>query len=256
LWESIIITNNQIKNEHIKKIINGKNSSIIIKKFLKKEDCEKIIEKISRMNIERDSKKYNHIGPFLMNYTTKKEKYFEKASKANEIFKEIFMNIENPVDKIKTTILKNFPNYEISDKKENQKNYALCTIRQHEKGKSIPLHKDNVSYEGAEYEVSKINTQLSCILHIQETEKGGNLSIYNKQWEKKFEKHREVEFGYNPIIKENTLVDTIEPKLGDLVIINPNYFHEVKKIQGNSDRITLGIFFGIENETKKIFSWA
>ena len=51
--------------------------------------------------------------------------------------------------------------------------------------------------------------------------------------------------------------DTIESKsVGDLVIINPNYLHEVKKIQGNSDRITLGMFFGIENKTKKIFSWA
>ena len=118
------------------------------------------------------------------------------------------------------------------------------------------MHKDNVSYEGVEYQVSKINNQLSCILHLQETEKGGNLSIYNKRWEKKLEKYREIEFGYNPIIKENILMDTIESKSGDLVIINPNYLHEVKKIQGNSDRITLGMFFGIENKTKKIFSWA
>ena len=73
MWNSITITNNQIKNKDIKKIINGKNSSIIIKNFLEKEDCKKIIEKISAMNIERDSKKFNHIGPFLMNYTTKKE---------------------------------------------------------------------------------------------------------------------------------------------------------------------------------------
>ena len=41
MWNSITITNNQIKNEDIKKIIDGKNSAIIIKKFLKKEDCKK-----------------------------------------------------------------------------------------------------------------------------------------------------------------------------------------------------------------------
>ena len=90
MWNSIITTNNQIKNEDIKKIIDGKNSSLIIKKFLKKEDCEKIIQKISSMDIERDSKKFNHIGPFLMNYTTKKEKYFENAEKANKTFKKYF----------------------------------------------------------------------------------------------------------------------------------------------------------------------
>ena len=137
------------------------------------------------------------------------------------------------MSKIKTTIEKFFPNYEISEIKENQKKYAMCTIRRHENGKSIPLHKDNVSYEGIEYDISKINTQLSCILHLQQTEKGGNLSIYNKQWNRELEKYREIEFGYNPKIKENTSVDIIESQLGDLVIINPNFLHEVKKLKVN-----------------------
>ena len=74
MWNSIIVTKNQIENKDIKKIIDGENSSIIIKNFLKKDFFKKINKKISSMNIERDSKKFNHIGPFLMNYTTKKEK--------------------------------------------------------------------------------------------------------------------------------------------------------------------------------------
>ena len=134
--------------------------------------------------------------------------------------------------------------------------YASCTIRRHEKGKKVPLHKDNVTYEGVEYNVSKIDNQISCILHLQETEKGGNLLIYNKKWEKKFEEFREIEFGYNSILTKNIEVNTVEAKIGDLVIINPNYLHEITKIQGNTDRITLGMFFGIQNKSKKICSWA
>ena len=87
MWNSIITTNNEIQNDHIKKIINGENSSIIVKKFFQEEDCKKIIKKISNLKIKNDSKKFNHIGPFLMNYTTKKEKYFQNAKKANVIFK-------------------------------------------------------------------------------------------------------------------------------------------------------------------------
>ena len=55
---------------------------------------------------------------------------------------------------------------------------------------------------------------------------------------------------------ENIEVDTVEAKIGDLVIINPNYLHEITKIQGNTDRITVGMFFGIQNKSKKICSWA
>ena len=62
--------------------------------------------------------------------------------------------------------------------------YASCTIRKHEKGKKVPLHKDNVTYEGIEYNVSKIDNQLSCILHLQETERGGKLLMYKKSGKK------------------------------------------------------------------------
>ena len=256
MWNSIVSTSNKIQNKDIKKIINGQNSSIIIKNFYEKEKCKKVIKKISNKNIKNDSEKFNHIGPFLMNYTTRKEEYFQNAEKANTMFNKIFSNIENPVNKIKLIILKSFPNYNIFETKENKQDYALCTIRRHVKGKSVPLHKDNVKYEGVEYNVSKINNQFSCILHLQETERGGNLLIYKKRWEKKLEKFREIEFGYNDSLKKNVEVDTIESQVGDLVILNPNYLHEVSKIQGNSDRVTLGMFFGIQNKGKKIFSWA
>ena len=188
MWNSIISTSNEIQNKDIKKIINGQNSSIIIKNFYEKENCDKIIQKISNTNIENDSKKFNHIGPFLMNYTTHKKEYFQNAEKANIIFRKIFSDVENPINKIKLTISKSFPDYEISETKEDKQDYASCTIRRHVNGKSIPLHKDNVRYEGIEYNVSKINNQFSCILHLQETEKGGNLLIYKKQWEKKYMK--------------------------------------------------------------------
>ena len=256
MWNSIVTTSNEIKNKDIKKIINGQNSSIIIRNFYEEEKCKKIIKRITNTNIENDSKKFNHIGPFLMNYTTRKEEYFQNAKKANAIFNKIFLNIENPVNKIKLIISKSFPNYNICETKENEQKYASCTIRRHEKGKLVSLHKDNVKYEGVEYNVSKINNQFSCILHLQETERGGNLSMYNKQWEKKLEKFREIEFGYNDIVKKNIEANTIKTKVGDLVIFNSNYLHEVSKIQGNSDRITLGMFFGIQNKDKKIFSWA
>ena len=256
MWDSIIITNNEISNTDIKKIISGEKSAIIIKKFYEKRNCKKIIEKINSTKIQNDSKKFNHIGPFLMNYTTTKEKYFQNAKKANIIFKNIFLNIDDPINKIKLIISKVYPNHEISETKENRMSYASCTIRRHEKGKKVPLHKDNVTYEGVEYNVSKIDNQLSCILHLQETEKGGKLLIYKKKWEKKLEKFREIEFGYNSILTKNIEVDVVESKIGDLVIINPNYLHEITKIQGNVDRITLGMFFGIQNKSKKIFSWA
>ena len=104
------------------------------------------------------------------------------------------------------------------------------------------------------YQKSTINFHVFYIYRKQKKEE--IYAYIKKQWEKKLEKFREIEFGYNDFLKRNIEVDTIESKVGDLVILNPNYLHEVSKIQGNSDRVTLGMFFGVQSKNRKIFSWA
>ena len=93
MWNSIIITNNKIQNKDIKKISDGEKSSIIIKNFYEKENCKKIIKKICDTNIKKDSKKFNHIGPFLMNYTTQKGKNISKMQKKQTLFLEKFFQM-------------------------------------------------------------------------------------------------------------------------------------------------------------------
>ena len=111
------------------------------------------------MNIEKDSKKFNHIGPFLMNYTTKKEKYFDNAEKANEVFKKIFVTVENPDNKIKTIVkpaletLEEFTNDNlifdiifIDADKNNYKNYYNKVIQMTKQDGLIII--DNVLWHG------------------------------------------------------------------------------------------------------------
>lgn len=43
---------------------------------------------------------------------------------------------------------------------------------------------------------------------------------------------------------------------GDLVIMNPGYYHRVTKITGKTSRITLGMFLGIYKKRHKIVAWA
>ena len=66
--------------------------------------------------------------------------------------------------------------------------------------------------------------------------------------EKKDEKYRNIDFGYtsNVITKESCKISDISK--GDLVMINPNYYHQVTKILGETPRITLGMFLGIYNK--------
>ena len=81
--------------------------------------------------------------------------------------------------------------------------------------------------------------------------------MYNKQWKKEDERFRNIEFGYSPRLTESSEFWRISNlNAGDLVIINPSYYHKVTKIAGNTPRITLGMFLGFYRKERKIVAWA
>ncbi len=258
MWSPKYCVESEISKKDIESLISGKIPAIIIQNFFKKNQCEEITKKIGTIEHERfQDKKLKHIGPFLMAYSTRKKSYFESAKKFQKIFNNIFLNQPEPSGKIHSLFKNLFSNYSISLAEENKQKYSSLIIRIHENGKSIPIHKDNVKYEGTDYNLSEIDYQLSCVLHLQESDDGGDLIIYDKNWKKEDEKFRQIEFGYSAkLVCTSKFCRISDIKRGDLVIINPNYFHQVTKIQGATPRISLGMFIGISKKKQKIVSWA
>ena len=258
MWEAKEISISKLKESDIDAISDGIIPALIVKNFYDKNYCDRISDEIKKQGTDEfEIDKLNHVGPFLMAYTTNKKQYFEEAKKARQVFETVFCQIENPVKRIHKTFQNIFPRYKVGIANEGRDTYSECIIRIHEKGKKIPVHKDNVSYEGREFNISKVTNQLSCVLHLQKSESGGELTIYNKQWTKQDERNREINFGYSSKVisnREKCRISNIEQ--GDLVIINPNYFHSVSEVTGEIPRITLGMFLGFCMNEMKIVSWA
>ena len=257
MWAPQFLDNSEAKFADFNGLIQGKIPAIVIRKVYSKNQCKEIVSTLK--NFPKSSFKeigLEHLGPFLMSYTTRKNEYFENASNSKETLEEIFTNLENPLSKI-SHILKNSMSSNLSLAKESETDYSSYVIRIHNKGHSIPLHKDNVQYEGREYSISKIDHQLSCILHFQESEIGGDLVIYNKRWNREDEKFREINFGYSEEMISSfdyCQISNICP--GDLVIINPTFFHKVTTISGDTPRISLGMFLGFYENSNQIVAWA
>ena len=75
--------------------------------------------------------------------------------------------------------------------------YSIAMIRIHEHGDSVHLHRDNSDFEMSEYGISNLKNQLSAILYLQSPLHGGELTIYDKMWNKNDEQMRCPEFGYS-----------------------------------------------------------
>lgn len=258
MWTSSAINISQTNQVSLEHVLSGKVPATIIHNFYGEKYCQIIADRVKNHNQDNFQKgKLRHIGPFLMSHATNKKKYFEHAKQSLRTFERIFCRIENPITQIYNSIGKLFPGYSISLAHELENDYSSAIIRIHEKGKSIPVHKDNVKYEGKEYSLSDIDHQLSCILHLQESERGGDLVIYNKQWKKEDEKFRNIDFGYSSRLTASSEFCRISNfKAGDLVIMNPSYYHRVTKITGITPRITLGMFLGVYRKDHKIVAWA
>ena len=248
----------KVNQNCLQSILSGKIPAIIIHNFYHKKSCQIIANRIKNQSQENfQDGKLKHLGPFLMSYVTNKKKYFEDADKAKKNFERIFCGVKNPILQVYELINNILPNYSISLASEFQNKYSPSIIRIHEKGKSIPIHKDNVGYEGKEYSLSDIDHQLSCVLHLQESERGGDLVVYNKQWKKNNERFRNIDFGYSSkVIKFSEFCSMSNFDAGDLVIINPNYYHKVTEITGETSRITLGMFLGFYEKNCKVVAWA
>lgn len=258
MWEPLVVDQSQLNKISLQSILSNKIPAIVIRNFYDEENCQTIAYRIKNHRQSNfQNGKLRHIGPFLMSHTTDKKKYFEDAKDAQREFEKIFHGIKNPIMHIYEFISNKFPNHSISLAREFKNDYSPAIIRIHEKGKSIPVHKDNVGYEGKEYALSDVDHQISCILHLQESESGGNLVMYNKQWKKEDEKFRNIDFGYSlRLIGSSETCEISNFSAGDLVIMNPNYYHKVTEITGNTPRITLGMFLGFYRKDCKIVAWA
>ncbi|WP_420546296.1 hypothetical protein [Nitrosopumilus sp.] len=265
MWKPLVVDYQHVSNEIDLYGLSDRTRvsllppAIIIRNFYDKKNCQTIVDRTksyNKNNFQND--KLLHLGPFLMEHVTDKRRYFEAAKDAQKTIGKIFEEIENPIEKIYKAISMLFPGFSVSVATESQNDYSQVIIRMHEKEKSIPIHKDNVRHEGKEYAaVRGIDYQLSCVLHLQESEAGGELIIYDKQWKKEDEKFRNIDFGYSSeLVKNNEFCKLSGFSAGDLVVINPNYYHEVTKITGDTSRITLGMFLGFYSKESRIVAWA
>ena len=137
---------------------------------------------------------------------------------------------------------------------ENGNVYSDAVIRIHESEDSVHLHRDNSNFEMSEYNVSQMKNQLSAILYLQSPVEGGELTIFHKMWTKTDETMREPEFGYSSDLVRGVYQTKIRPIAGNMVILNPKFYHQIESISGLKSRIALTFFFG-ESSKDSFNSW-
>jgi hypothetical protein len=232
-------------------LITGKIPALIIPKVLSKSDCISMSSKILDMSKTNNSS--TKFGTSLSSHIYEKQRYFSKSKKSNEILKNLFSENTSPLTFMQQKISKLFGK-KIYTATENGNVYSDAVIRIHDSGDSVHLHRDNSNFEMSEFNVSRLKNQLSAILYLQCPDAGGELTIFHKMWSKKDEMMREPEFGYSSDLIRGVYQTKIRPIAGNMVILNPKFYHQIESISGLKSRIALTFFFG-ESSKDSFNSW-
>lgn len=105
--------------------------------------------------------------------------------------------------------------------------------------------------------------QLSYYIVLQNTEKGGELTLYNQKWSEEQSMRNQHEFNLDNVQVFNSLeISTqnkmsLRPEVGDMLVYEGgNIWHKVEPILGNGDRITLGGFIGFNTHQNEVYIWS
>lgn len=256
-WNTIEIEYKDIAQSKnaLEKIITGDSPALLIRNFYNNDSCKTVSQRIETRTLE-NNEKIKKIGVSLVSFISRKAEYFSQADALRKAVREVFSGLEDPRKKIHKTLQVFFPEKQVTIAVENGKKYACGVIRLHELGDFAPIHRDNASFEARNFDVSKFPIQLSTVLYIQPSQKGGELVLHKKSWKKSDEKFRNIDFGYSEdVISDCSQSVKIKPNQGDLVIINPIYYHEILPVRANR-RITLGLFLAFSKQGEKVVTWS
>ena len=252
-WDPKIISDISSKNNHFNDLSQGKIPALIIPKILNTNDCQKLSSKIFSSKSSSGLGINQKIGESINSYISNKNQYFKNVKKSNFYLKKILAP-NDPRDRM-LDVISNLFKKNIAFAKEKSASYSEGIVRLHLPSDSIHIHRDKTSFEAPNFSVSKLGSQMSAILYLQKPEFGGELCIFRKFWSNVDERFRIPEFGYSNNVINNVSSLSIIPAQGDLVIINPSYYHMVKRIKGKLQRISLSFFFG-EDVKSNLFAWS
>ncbi len=108
-----------------------------------------------------------------------------------------------------------------------------------------------------------MNDQLSFFWLLQNTEEGGELSIYDMLWKdvkrKKSPEENDsvIDDNGNTILLKDLKSFAVRPEPGDILVFSGGpIWHRVENIKGKTPRITFGGFLNFSKDDTELFYWA
>nr|8AUT_A Chain A, Oxidoreductase [Hapalosiphon welwitschii UH IC-52-3]8AUT_B Chain B, Oxidoreductase [Hapalosiphon welwitschii UH IC-52-3]8AUT_C Chain C, Oxidoreductase [Hapalosiphon welwitschii UH IC-52-3]8AUT_D Chain D, Oxidoreductase [Hapalosiphon welwitschii UH IC-52-3] len=144
--------------------------------------------------------------------------------------------------------------------------YTPATIRLLLEGREIAVHVGNdfLLMPAANHlkTLLDLSDQLSYFIPLTVPEAGGELVVYNLEWnpqevDKSADAHKYIDEVESKFKSNQSQSVAYAPGPGDMLLFNGGrYYHRVSEVIGNSPRRTIGGFLAFSKERNKIYYWS
>jgi hypothetical protein len=269
-WRAAETTGERVSIEFpeiIEELATGTYPALLVRGFFDPADCGRIVARLTGgadaisqfcyPMFDGNVLEVKKVGPFLMQYLNARERYFAEARRADALFDAVFSQMPDPRARVRALVAQLMPRKRVSVADEDGIRYSSAVVRVHGDGDGAPVHRDKALVDAHGWRVSQLTTQLSAVLCLQKPERGGQLVMYRRMWTAEDEAHKaRGTLGYPKTLVQDSESCTIPAREGDLYMINPSLFHEIKATQGQRRRMTLGTFFGFANTAPEVLFWS
>lgn len=261
--ESILIIKpeSHIENEVLGKLLSGDLAVVVLRGFLPNSECKDTLSDLTvcRDKIQKSSYLNGALttfGPYLARHVSQPENYFSLYRDIQHCIPETVSILQ---EKMYSLISKYLCIKKITTAYDTTfGGYAGSIIRYHNEGVANPLHNDDIvrDAKNSGLSICNIEEQLSCVICLQECQKGGALRMYNRKWCESDEVYKTPgALGYQYEVVSGAKCCVFEPKSGDVYLLNPRYYHEIERVDAG-DRITMGFFFGLQDNLSSAIAWS
>lgn len=263
-------------------LLNRRIDGFLIRNVLSQEEVATLLQNFARISQDRlSSMPEGGIFPPVFaqvaqwKNTTREtyEKYFADCLQYKHDFEKDFgVNFEAKMNAI-FTAMSGDREVMVPAGYDGNGSYAFATIRSlNNKAGNISIHCGNYFqtafskfYEHLT-ETTNVIDQLSYFVMLQTAETGGELTLYDIDWQDA--QFKEDPKENNEIIGVNgNKIDVrdsagrkklyVNPQAGDMILFaGGQIWHRVERVRGNRSRITIGGFMGYSHDKKNICYWS
>ncbi|MCP6760217.1 MAG: hypothetical protein NHB32_16060 [Fischerella sp. CENA71] len=258
-------------------IINRSFDGMIIRGVLPLDSIERVIRRLEdedeggmksilNKNEEFGTKVAQIYGHAIVGQSDDLKNYFASAAIFRQACRTMFQGNPDFEERVESIFhsLSGLP-VEIPTGPEGE-SYTPATLRLLTEGREIAVHVGNdfLLMPAANHlkTLLDLSDQLSYFIPLSVPEAGGELVVYNLEWnpqevDKSADLHKYIDEVESKFKSNQSQSVAYAPGPGDMLLFNGGrYYHRVSEVIGNSPRRTIGGFLAFSKERNKIYYWS